>query len=56
MQDRISAEEREVIEELKNANELIESNRDTDEHKRISLKIRAAIAKENTPENSEGKK
>ena len=36
-----------------NANELIESNKETDEHKRILMKICAEIAKEK--EESEGK-
>ena len=53
MSEEISNTEQKIIEDLKNANELIESNKDTDEHKRIAMKICAEIAKEK--EESEGK-
>lgn len=53
MSEEISKTEEKIVEDLKNANELIESNKETDEHKRILMKICAEIAKEK--EESEGK-
>lgn len=46
MSEELSQQENKIIEELKSANEIIEANKETDEHKRIALKICAEIAKE----------
>lgn len=47
MEDKnISEKEKKVLEDLKNAFDSIEAMKETDEHKRISLRINSEIAKE----------